>query len=133
MKGLTFEGYNEFREAILNIVSNAVDAVEKDVGAITIHAEGKDKEIFISITDNGCGIAKENLAHVFEPFFTSKQVGQGTGLGLYLARDAVELKNQGKLSVISKGPGQGVTVHITVPKVVSDIKHDRLTMHNVGV
>jgi signal transduction histidine kinase len=133
LKNISFEGYNEFREAILNIVSNAVDAVAKDVGAITIHAESKDNGIFISIADNGCGIAKENLGHVFEPFFTSKQVGQGTGLGLYLARDAIELKNQGKLSITSKGAGQGVTVNITVPKTVSDIKHDRHTMHNVGV
>jgi signal transduction histidine kinase len=132
-KNISFDGYNEFREAILNIVSNAVDAVEKDVGAITIHAESKDDTVFISITDNGCGIAKENISHVFEPFFTSKQVGQGTGLGLYLARDAIELKNQGKLDIISKGVGQGVTVNITVPKSVTDIKHDRHTMHNVGV
>lgn len=132
-KNISFDGYNEFREAILNIVSNAVDAVDKDVGAITIHAEAKDETVFISITDNGCGIAKENISHVFEPFFTSKQVGQGTGLGLYLARDAIELKNQGKLSIVSKGAGQGVTVNITVPKSVTDIKHDRHTMHNVGV
>lgn len=133
LKGIKFEGYNEFREAILNIVSNAVDAVEVESGKITVYAEDKGKEVFISITDNGCGIPKENLNHVFEPFFTSKQVGQGTGLGLYLARDAIELKNQGKLTITSKGTNQGVTVNITVPKVVTDIKQDRLTMHNVGV
>lgn len=131
--GVAFEGYNEFREAILNIVSNSVDAVEAGKGAITIHAEYKDNNVFMSITDNGCGIAKENINHVFEPFFTSKQVGQGTGLGLYLARDAIELKNQGTLSITSKGAGQGVAVHITVPKMVSDVKQDRPSMHNVGV
>jgi signal transduction histidine kinase len=133
VKDITFEGYNEFREAVLNIISNALDAVEANTGKIQIQAQARDKEIFLQIMDNGCGIAKENLAHVFEPFFTSKQVGQGTGLGLYLARDAIELKNEGKLTITSKGAGLGATVQITVPKVVSEVKQDRLTMHNVGV
>lgn len=133
LKNLSFEGYNEFREAILNIISNAVDAVEANKGKIVIRGESTAKEIFITIVDNGHGIAKENITHVFEPFFTSKQVGQGTGLGLYLARDAIELKNQGKLTITSPGKDQGATVQITVPKVVSEIKQDRPTMHNVGV
>jgi two-component system NtrC family sensor kinase len=90
--------------------------------------------VFISIVDNGCGIAKENISHVFEPFFTSKQVGQGTGLGLYFARDAIELKNQGKLDIISKGVGSGCYGSYYRSKsqflISSTIVH---TMHNVGV
>ena len=127
LKGVTMEVGD------LDIVSNAVDAVPTNAGKIRIQAESREKEISIEIIDNGCGIAKENITHVFEPFFTSKQVGQGTGLGLYLARDAIELKNQGKLTISSKGAGEGATVRITVPKVVPEVKQDRLTMHNVGV
>jgi signal transduction histidine kinase len=133
LENLSFEGYNEFREAVLNIISNAIDAVEEGKGKIKIHGESRDKEIVLTINDNGYGIAKENIDHVFEPFFTSKQVGQGTGLGLYLARDAVELKNQGKLTIMSDGTGKGATVQIVVPKVVPDIAQQRLKMHNVGV
>ena len=131
---LSFEGYNEIREAILNIISNAVDAVESGQGKIDIEGSDQGKDILLSIKDNGGGILKENLAHVFEPFFTSKKVGEGTGLGLYLARDAVELKNQGKLTITSDGPGTGASVHIRLPKVVPDVEQQRRpSMHNVGV
>lgn len=133
IQGLAFEGYNEIREAILNIVSNSVDAIVPNEGQIMIEGSDKGKEIMISIRDNGSGILKENLSHVFEPFFTSKKVGEGTGLGLYLARDAVELKNHGKLTITSPGKGLGSTVHIRLPKLVPDVQHTRPTMHNVDV
>ena len=130
---LYIEGYNEFREAILNIMANSVEAVKDGIGLIKIKGEDLGDELIISIEDNGMGVAKENIDHIFEPFFTTKQVGQGTGLGLYLARDAIELKNHGRLTIRSDGPGMGATFKIRIPKIVPEVIQKRPSMHNVGV
>ncbi|MEZ4704563.1 MAG: HAMP domain-containing sensor histidine kinase [Bdellovibrionota bacterium] len=131
---LCFEGHNEFREAILNIVSNAIDALEgTENPCIEIQAREKDDKIIIEIKDNGPGIEKENLHRVFEAFYTNKEVGKGTGLGLYLARDAVELKNHGQLRVRSEGLGKGAQFQIVVPKNVESHSQEQPKMHNVRV
>jgi PAS domain S-box-containing protein len=66
--------------AFLNIVMNAIEAVETNIGLIRISGSCEDNKCFISIEDNGCGIATDHLAKVFEPYFTSKPNGMGLGL-----------------------------------------------------
>jgi len=77
-------------QVVLNLVLNAVDAVD---GKGTVHVSastGDDEHVQVSVRDDGPGIDPEILAHIFEPFTTSKAVGQGTGLGLAVCHSLVE-------------------------------------------
>ena len=58
--------------------------------------------VLIEVIDTGAGIAKENLSKIFEPFYTTKAVGQGTGLGLYVIRQIIEENHNGKVEFTSK-------------------------------
>lgn len=66
--------------AFLNIIINAVEAMEEDVGILKIIVSSDDEEHFVEITDNGTGISEENMSRLFEPYFTSKRNGMGLGL-----------------------------------------------------
>jgi two-component system NtrC family sensor kinase len=78
-----------FNQAIMNLVANAIDAVE-DGGAISIGSCVRDGWFELSVTDTGCGILPELRDRVFEPFFTTKPVGRGTGLGLSITHSIAE-------------------------------------------
>lgn len=99
-------------QAFLNILRNAVQAVESG-GDIVVNARADATGTEITIRDNGSGIAPEMLPHVFEPFFTTRPVGSGTGLGLSVARDAIEAHG-GEIRLAST-PGQGTLVTIRWP------------------
>ena len=71
----------------------------------------------IAFTDTGVGIPPENMTHLFEPFFTTRPPGQGTGLGLYVCRNVVE-KHGGRIEVESQ-VGQGSTFHVYLPVEVA--------------
>jgi len=121
----------QLQQVLLNLLNNARDAVEDvpdprielklsrflpDDNFIKNHVslEGK---IFahLQISDNGCGIEKEDLIQVFEPFFTTKAVGKGTGLGLSMVYGAVQ-SHAGLVEVESQ-QGQGTTFHIYIPLI----------------
>jgi signal transduction histidine kinase len=107
----------QINQVILNLLVNAAQAIE-DHGTITINTsvETDDVEthgICIRIADTGCGIDTENLSCVFEPFYTTKPIGAGTGLGLSLSRQII-LEHGGRLEVESE-PGQGTTFTIWLP------------------
>lgn len=73
----------QLQQVFLNLFNNAIDAVKgRDGGEIRVTAAKSDHHISVSIADNGCGIAPEHMKKIFLPFFTTKPVGQGTGLGL---------------------------------------------------
>lgn len=105
---------NQLQQVFLNIIDNSIDAMENS-GTLTLKTGlvPDRKEIFISLGDNGCGIPKEQLAHIFDPFYTTKQVGGGTGLGLAIVFGIVEKLN-GRIAVEST-VGQGTTFTITFP------------------
>ena len=73
-----------------------------------------EKTVRICIADNGHGIPKELISHIFNPFFTTKPVGRGTGLGLSISYQIVVEKHQGVLNCVS-GPGQGTQFSIEIP------------------
>ena len=74
------------------------------------------EKIIVEIKDNGCGIPEENIFKVFEPFFTTRSVGSGKGLGLSLAYQAID-KYKGNINIQSKmGEGTSVIVEIPVNK-----------------
>jgi two-component system, NtrC family, sensor kinase len=73
----------------------------------------EDDAIVIRIADNGCGIPAHNLTRVFEPFFTTRDVGRGTGMGLTVAREIV--RGAGGNIEIDSHEGSGTTVTIRLP------------------
>ena len=99
------------REAITNLVFNAVDALPRG-GVITLAAREADGEVQISVTDDGPGIAPDLQARIFEPFFTTKGE-RGTGLGLSMVFGIVE-RHGGTVTVESE-PGHGTAFTISLP------------------
>jgi signal transduction histidine kinase len=82
---------------------------------VTVHTKRTDDKIEIRITDNGIGISQKNMDKIFQPFFTTKPTGQGTGLGLSLAYDIVTKGHGGELKVETKeGEGSEFTVQLPV-------------------
>ena len=102
----------QIKQVFLNLLLNAIDAIEKD-GKITISTETTDNDqICITIEDTGKGISKEDLKHVFDPFFTKKD--SGTGLGLSIVHGIIE-KHGGKIIVesnINKGTKLTITMNL---------------------
>jgi two-component system NtrC family sensor kinase len=99
-------------QVFLNVLINALQAVG-DRGEIRVASRAEGTRIVVAIGDDGPGIAPEILDRVFDPFFTTRAVGQGTGLGLTVARDIVRA-HDGSISLEST-PGRGTTVTIGLP------------------
>lgn len=96
---------------LFNLISNAVDAIEKE-GKIKIDYGSKNENFYINIKDNGKGIKDDDLDNIFNPFFTTKSPGEGTGLGLYIVYTEVE-KINGEINVKSE-KNQGTVFKITL-------------------
>jgi len=86
-----------------NLIDNAADAVDGR-GNITLRAFARDGRVVVEVVDDGPGIPREAQGHVFEPFYTTKEVGAGTGLGLDVARRII-VAHGGGVSVRSE-PGE---------------------------
>ncbi len=107
---------SELQQVILNLLNNAIDAMEKSGGTIKIETKISEIEkdhLAISIEDNGPGIPKDNLDRIFDPFFTTKAVGKGTGLGLSICYGIIQ-KMGGKIDVHSQ-VGVGTKFRIWLP------------------
>lgn len=94
--------FKQIQQVILNILTNAVDAIE-DAGRINIKSylveEGEVNYVVVSISDTGCGIPKDELTKIFEPFYTKKS--DGTGLGLAICKQVMN-QHDGKIEVESE-------------------------------
>jgi signal transduction histidine kinase len=86
-----------------NLIDNAIDALDGH-GNIIVRAFAEEDRVVVEVADDGPGIPREAQGHVFEPFYTTKEVGAGTGLGLDVARRIV-VAHGGEISVRSK-PGE---------------------------
>lgn len=102
----------QLAEALHNILHNAVQASGGD-GQVRIRSHAAGGHIGIEIEDKGCGIPADRIERVFEPFYTTRDVGQGTGLGLTVARDIVQ--NHGGSIAIASQPGVGTCVTVKLP------------------
>jgi len=107
---------SQLQQVFLNILNNAIDAIGKN-GVITISTgyDLRNRELSVSIADDGPGIPSEVLGRVFDPFFTTKEVGKGTGLGLSISYSIIE-KLGGTIKVASQ-VGKGTTFSIHIPLV----------------
>ncbi|MCE8051762.1 HAMP domain-containing histidine kinase [Halomonas daqingensis] len=99
-------------QALFNALDNAAAALGEQ-GAITVSTAVRDGEIEVAIVDNGHGMSAEVKAHAFDPFYTTRDVGQGTGLGLCVVRDVVRA-HRGRLQLES-AEGRGTTLTLWFP------------------
>ncbi|NNM83241.1 MAG: two-component sensor histidine kinase [Burkholderiales bacterium] len=99
-------------QMLLNILMNAVQSIEGG-GRIRIFSRFESGEILIGIADDGCGIPDEAISRVFDPFYTTRVVGSGTGLGLTVSRD-IATAHGGSIGIES-APGRGTEVRIRFP------------------
>lgn len=112
----------EMQQVLMNILHNAVDAMEKSGGTIHILSRTDTDRIRIAIADTGPGIPASNLGRLFDPFFTTKPVGKGTGLGLSICYGIIH-KMGGRIDVESQ-VGKGTTFHIELPLSDSAAKNE---------
>jgi signal transduction histidine kinase len=103
---------SEINRVFMNLLLNAAQAIFGQ-GQIAIRTGVDGNGVFVAISDSGCGIAPENLGRVFDPFFTSKPIGQGTGLGLSLSYGIVQ-RHKGRIEVQSE-LGRGSTFRVWIP------------------
>jgi two-component system NtrC family sensor kinase len=103
----------ELQQVFLNLINNALDAMEKKGGSIDIKSRLEGEHIAIEVADTGPGIPEANLARIFDPFFTTKQVGKGTGLGLSICYGII--KKMGGEIVVHSIVDMGTTFRVLIP------------------
>jgi two-component system NtrC family sensor kinase len=104
----------KLQQVFMNLILNARDAMP-DGGQLEIVTEASEATAIISFRDTGVGISAEHLSKIYDPFFTTKQIGQGTGLGLAVSYGIVK-DHGGHISVESK-PGEGALFQVTLPLI----------------
>ena len=95
---------SELNQVWTNIIDNAVDAMDGK-GEIVLKTYEDHRNVIVEIVDNGPGIPEDILTRIYEPFFTTKPPGKGTGLGLHISHDIIANRHRGQLLVESK-PGE---------------------------
>ncbi len=109
-------GYkSEYEQVILNLLSNAKDAIiasGKKGGKITISLESDETNVRLIIQDNGGGIRIEPLERIFEPYVSTKEQNEGTGIGLYMAKLIIEKSMRGKLEAKNENGGAIFTIEL---------------------
>lgn len=108
-----FANKNQLKGVWINLINNAMGAIESDKGRISISTSYANKEFRVVIADNGKGILPEHQEHIFEPFYTTKEAGKGTGLGLSVSLQAIK-EHHGNIDFESK-PGKGTKFIVTLP------------------
>ncbi|MHB2016879.1 MAG: two-component system sensor histidine kinase NtrB [Candidatus Xenobia bacterium] len=102
----------QLRQVLLNLLTNASDAMPEG-GTLSLRVRGLDGTLYIEFTDTGTGISPENLSRIMEPFFSTKDPGKGTGLGLPICRRIVQ-EHYGTIDIEST-LGEGTTVRVGFP------------------
>ena len=113
---------NQFENAILNMTINARDAMGGSgnlrIAAANRTAPDGARLVELAVTDDGCGMSPEVLANVFDPFYTTKDAGKGTGLGMSMVYGFV--RQSGGTIRIDSAPGSGTTIVVELPRVDGD-------------
>jgi signal transduction histidine kinase len=107
---------NEFSQVLLNIVNNAVDAFAERESSpsptLRVGVFSDRGRAVVSIEDNAGGIPEQIIGRIFEPYFTTKEQGKGTGIGLFMAKNIVEKSMNGSLSVRNTGSGAEFRIEV---------------------
>ena len=109
----------ELSQAFLNLIVNAAHALadagrDSGSGWIKIRTQVVDQSVELTIEDNGCGIPEDLLAKIYDPFFTTKEIGRGSGQGLAIARSIVVDRHDGSIDVVS-WPNIGTCFTLRLP------------------
>jgi two-component system NtrC family sensor kinase len=112
----------EIQQVFLNLINNALDAMERKGGVIDVTTLMEGDHIAVQVADNGPGIPEANLARIFDPFFTTKPVGKGTGLGLSICYGIIK-KMGGEIDVHSV-MGVGATFRVLIPLPKQDVSQE---------
>ncbi|HQP29602.1 MAG TPA: ATP-binding protein [Syntrophales bacterium] len=107
--------FSNLGQVLINIINNALQALPEGRGTLTLSTarDSKTESIVVTCRDTGVGIPPQTLKDIFKPFFTTKEVGKGTGLGLYISHEIVH-KHGGEIRVSSE-VGKGATFTINLP------------------
>ncbi|MFY0527240.1 sensor histidine kinase [Archangium gephyra] len=100
-------------QVVLNLLVNAVQAVPAQGGVVKVRTRAEGEEVVVEVRDNGVGMSKEVVGRLFQPFFTTKPVGEGTGLGLAVAYGIIT-GHGGRIEVESE-PGRGSCFTVRLP------------------
>ncbi len=101
----------KIRQVLINLLTNAIQSIDKQ-GQVSIHAKNIFEGILLTVSDTGPGVPRENREKIFEPFFSTKSPGEGTGLGLFVTKEIIE-KMGGTIEIDSRmGHGTRFTVRI---------------------
>jgi signal transduction histidine kinase len=106
---------DQLKQVFLNLLINSKDSMPEG-GDITISAQDTDEAVQIEFSDTGCGIAQENMPRIFDPFFSTKPGGKGTGLGLWICYGIME-RHGGAVQAVRKE--KGISFVLTFPKTES--------------
>jgi len=107
-------------QVLVNLTVNATQAMPEG-GDLTVTTRARDGNVFLAVEDTGCGMSEEILEQIFVPFFTTKDVGQGMGLGLSVVHGIVSAHG-GSISVTSE-PGKGSRFDVRLP--AAGANHER--------
>lgn len=108
---------DQLEQVFFNLIKNALEAI-KDGGAIDIEITSDDNDVIVCITDDGLGMAPEQVAHLFEPYRTTK--ARGTGLGLMITARIV--RDHGGTIAVESAPGEGTTFTVRLPRLERRIR-----------
>ncbi len=143
-EGLILADPKQMHQALTDLMKNARDAMGSAHGVLNIESSlvelSKDQVLVhpglkpgcfikIRIADNGCGMTPETLKKIFDPYYTTKSGGVGTGMGLPTVRSIIK-DHGGTISITSK-PGEGTQVEILLPKVIAQVEADPLTFEQL--
>jgi len=103
---------SQLQQVVLNLLTNAMDATPPG-GRVLVVTQARPGQVELEVTDTGRGIPAGQQEHIFEPFFSTKAAGQGTGLGLSVSAQIVR-EHQGRIEVTST-EGRGTTVRVLLP------------------
>jgi signal transduction histidine kinase len=120
----------EMKQIFLNIISNARYAVQKATangllkrGKLEFHIKFSDEAVVITVTNNGERISESAISRIFEPYFTTKDEGEGIGLGLFISKTVIEKYMHGSIDIFNCD--SGVTVRIVLPLAASSDANNR--------
>nr|MDA3835805.1 response regulator [Spirochaetales bacterium] len=118
----------QFHQVVMNLCTNSYHAMLEEGGILSISLQpwhnvdsdsgGDDDRVKLTVTDTGCGMDEELQLHIFEPYFTTKKQGEGSGVGLSVVLGIIQ--HHGGDIKVESGPGQGTTVTVILPRLIKE-------------